>query len=73
MGEGVPADVMRAMDYLLRHVHGVDPAVWLRAHVDPESAGRNSVRLLQGHPLMPKSIRVQGFLVGETGMRLLSL
>ncbi|MHB1956043.1 MAG: hypothetical protein ACYCOU_20110 [Sulfobacillus sp.] len=73
MGAGVPVDVMRAMDYLLRHVHGVDPAVWLGARPDPESAVRNSVRLLQGHPLMPKSIRVQGFLVGETGTRLLPL
>ncbi len=73
MGAGIPADVMRAMDYLLRHVHGVDPAVWLGARPDPEAAVRNSVRLLQGHPLMPESIRVQGFLVRETGTRLLPL
>ena len=73
MGAGVPSASLKTLNYLLRHVHGVDPELWLGACSDPKSAVLNSVRLLREHPLMPESMRVQGFLIEETGTRLLPL
>ena len=73
MGAGISADTMRTMNYLLRDVYGVDPEQWLGSRSDPASAVLNSVRLLREHPLMPESICVQGFLIEETGTRLLPL
>ena len=73
MDAGVSPDIMRTLNYLLRDVHGVNPEVWLGAYSDPASTVLHSVRLLRKHPLMPKSIRVQGFLIEEPGTRLLLL
>ncbi len=73
LGAGVPTDIMRTLNYLLRHVHGVDPELWLGVCSVPESAVLNSVRLLREHPLLPESIRVQGFLIEEMGTRVLPL
>lgn len=70
LGTGVSEDIMSTLHYLLRYVQGVDPWVWLQSGSDPAVAVVHSVRLLREHPLMPKSISVQGFLVEETDTRL---
>lgn len=71
MGEGISLDSLTTMNYLLHHVYGVDPEQWLGNRSDSKAAVSKAVLLLREHPLMPESVCVQGFLVGESGSRLL--
>lgn len=67
---GVSEDSLNTITYLLEEVLGVDPLQWWGQLSDPASAVRNTVRILEEHPLMRPSVAVQGFLFEEMGTRL---
>ena len=48
---------------------GTDIEVWLEGFHDTEASVRRSVGLIRNHPLMPKDVRVSGYVIdSETGL-----
>ncbi len=70
LGTENPPSVVRTVQYLLQHVYHVDPAQWFDSSIDQETAVAHSVQLLRGHPLMPETTVVQGFLLNEDASQL---
>lgn len=47
---------------------GVDVDEWLRGFGDPKQSVRETVKIISGHPLMPKDVSVSGFVIDpQTG------
>ncbi len=58
MGRGVQQKDMEMLHYI-----GIDINQWLKGFEDPIAAVRETVKTIQSHPLIPKDICVQGFLI----------
>jgi carbonic anhydrase len=58
---GVPRDHIELMHYC-----GIDFENWLAGFGDGEESVRETVHLIQHHPLIPESISVRGFIIDST-------
>jgi len=49
-------------------IRGIDLAAWLKGFGDTEASIRKSVGLIKGHPFIPATVSVQGFIIDtQTG------
>lgn len=60
MEEAKPAsDPARTLAYIIRHLTGLDAERWLRPTANERATVMKTARLLQDHPLMPKSVAIR--------------
>ncbi|MBS2967835.1 hypothetical protein J9317_03480 [Metabacillus sp. KIGAM252] len=68
---GISEECLSGSDYLLKYLHGLDPARWFEERSALENV-RDTVTLLQQHPLLPKNITVTGYILMKGTMQQLS-
>ncbi|WP_338780205.1 hypothetical protein [Metabacillus sp. FJAT-52054] len=69
---GISEECLNDSNYLLKYLHGLDPSRWFGEQSALEDV-RDTVTLLQQHPLLPKNIMVKGYLLMKERKQLISL
>ncbi len=61
INRGVDIKEMELINYL-----GIDILQWLKGFDDPASSVKETVKLIKNHPLIPKDVKIRGFLIDPT-------